>query len=42
MAKVAINTPAPGFSLEDHQGKQVSLADFQGRPVILVFNRGFL
>jgi len=42
MPKVAINTPAPDFSLEDYQGNQVSLKDYRGNKVILVFNRSFL
>jgi len=42
MPKVEINTPAPDFKLEDYQGKQVSLKDFKGKNVLLVFNRGFL
>jgi peroxiredoxin Q/BCP len=29
--------PAPAFSLEDQNGKQVSLADFRGRWVVLYF-----
>lgn len=30
-------TEAPGFSLVDQDGQPVSLRDFQGRPVVLVF-----
>jgi thiol-disulfide isomerase/thioredoxin len=29
--------PAPAFSLEDREGRQVSLSDFRGRPVLLDF-----
>jgi peroxiredoxin len=29
--------PAPDFTLPNHRGEQVSLADFQGRKVMLVF-----
>lgn len=31
------NTPAPNFSLSDQFGKQVSLAEFKGKPVVLTF-----
>jgi peroxiredoxin len=31
--------PAPDFSLPDAGGKTVSLSDFKGRPLVLVFNR---
>jgi peroxiredoxin len=42
MASVELNTPAPGFSLEDYDGKTVMLSDFKGKTnVVLVFNRGF-
>lgn len=42
MSQVAINTPAPDFTLPDFLGKQVSLTDYAGRKnVVLVFNRGF-
>lgn len=43
MAKVAINQPAPDFTLEDYHGEPVSLSQFRGRqPVLLIFNRGFM
>jgi thioredoxin-dependent peroxiredoxin len=29
--------PAPGFSLPDSTGKQVSLSDYRGRPVVVYF-----
>jgi len=42
MPKVAINTPAPDFKLEDYKGKKVKLSDFKGKSnVILIFNRTF-
>lgn len=31
------NTPAPGFSLVNYNGKHVTMASFKGRPVILTF-----
>ena len=34
---IAPGTPAPEFSLPNHEGKQVSLGDFRGRKLILVF-----
>jgi peroxiredoxin len=42
MPKVAINAPAPDFTLTDYTGKQVRLSDFHGKNVLLVFNRGFI
>lgn len=43
MPKVALNTPAPDFSLTDFRGEPVRLSDFKGRAnVLLVFNRGFI
>ena len=43
MAKVALNAPAPEFTLTDYQGQPVSLSDFRGKQnVLLVFNRGFV
>lgn len=42
MPKVALNTPAPNFTLDDFTGKPVSLSDFAGQSnVLLVFNRTF-
>ena len=43
MARVELNTPAPGFTLPDFNGNSVSLSDFTGKKhVLVVFNRGFL
>jgi peroxiredoxin len=33
---ISPGTPAPDFSLPNHAGKQVSLADFRGRKLMLV------
>jgi peroxiredoxin len=42
MPKVAINTPAPDFALDDYQGTKVRLSNYKGKSnVLLVFNRGF-
>jgi peroxiredoxin len=42
MSKVAMNTAAPDFTLQDYQGNLVSLSHFKGKQhVLLVFNRGF-
>ena len=42
MPQVALNTPAPDFSLLDYQGERISLSDFKGKfNILLVFNRGF-
>ena len=42
MPRVAMNTPAPDFTLPDFSGTPVSLADFRGTSnVLLVFNRTF-
>ncbi|MGI8512594.1 MAG: redoxin domain-containing protein [Solirubrobacteraceae bacterium] len=30
-------TPAPGFTLPDQDGEEVSLSDFRGTPVVLYF-----
>jgi peroxiredoxin len=34
---IAPGTPAPEFSLPGHDGNEVSLSDFRGRKVVLVF-----
>ena len=32
---------APDFTLRDTNGQAVSLSDYRGRPVVLVFTRSF-
>ena len=34
---ISPGTPAPGFALSDQDGEEVSLEDFRGRRVVLVF-----
>jgi peroxiredoxin len=42
MPKVALNTPAPDFTLNDFNGNPVKLSSFRNQKhVLLVFNRGF-
>jgi peroxiredoxin len=42
MSRVAINLPAPDFTLRDYRGDEVSLSEFKNKKnVLLVFNRGF-
>lgn len=42
MLRVELNAVAPDFTLQDFNGKTVSLADFTGQEnVLVVFNRGF-
>ena len=42
MSRVAINTPAPDFSLPDYQGGSFRLTDLRGDSnVLMVFNRTF-
>ena len=38
LAVRAVGQPAPGFTLPDANGRQVSLADFRGRTVVLEWN----
>ncbi len=43
MPRVALNTPAPDFSLTSYQGETLRLSDLKGKyNVLLVFNRGFV
>ena len=43
MSKVAINQPAPEFTLQDYRGNLVSLSHYRDKQnVLLVFNRGFM
>jgi peroxiredoxin len=42
MPQVALNAPAPDFTLENYEGKTTRLSDFRGKPVLLIFNRGFM
>jgi peroxiredoxin len=37
---IAAGTPAPDFALRDQDGEKVSLADYRGRKVMLVFYPG--
>jgi peroxiredoxin len=42
MPKVALNTPAPDFTLNHFNGNPVKLSSFKNQKhVLLVFNRGF-
>jgi len=41
--RIKVGQPAPDFSLEDIDGKVITLSDFRGKKtVVLVFYRGFL
>jgi peroxiredoxin len=37
---IAVGEPAPDFTLRDQDGERVSLSDFKGRKVLLVFYPG--
>jgi cytochrome oxidase Cu insertion factor (SCO1/SenC/PrrC family) len=40
--RVRVGQPAPDFTLEDSDGKNISLADYRGKKnVVLVFYRGY-
>ncbi len=42
MPRVELNVLAPDFTLDDFNGKKVSLSDFnRQKNVMVVFNRGF-
>ncbi|MGV8058199.1 MAG: hypothetical protein AB2L12_09280 [Smithellaceae bacterium] len=42
MSRVELNVQAPDFTLNDFNGKPVSLSNFAGQKnVLVVFNRGF-
>jgi len=41
MPRVPLNAVAPDFTLPDLNGNPVSLSDFRGKKVLLVFNRTF-
>jgi peroxiredoxin (alkyl hydroperoxide reductase subunit C) len=42
MPQVALNQPAPDFTLKSVSGEPVTLSSFRGKKnVLLVFNRGF-
>jgi cytochrome oxidase Cu insertion factor (SCO1/SenC/PrrC family) len=40
--RIKVGQPAPDFSLEDTDGKAITLSDFRGKKsVVLVFYRGY-
>ncbi len=42
MPRVELNQQAPDFTLNDFNGRSISLSDFTGnKNVVAVFNRGF-
>ncbi len=38
---VPVGSPAPDFTLPSVNGEDVALSSYRGRPVVLVFLRGF-
>jgi cytochrome oxidase Cu insertion factor (SCO1/SenC/PrrC family) len=42
LQRVKVGQPAPDFTLEDMEGKSITLSDFRGKKtVVLVFYRGY-
>ncbi len=42
MSRAELNKPAPNFTLNDFNGREINLTDFQNKKnILLVFNRGF-
>ena len=42
LQRIKVGQPAPDFTLEDLDGKSITLSDFRGKKtVVLVFYRGF-
>jgi cytochrome oxidase Cu insertion factor (SCO1/SenC/PrrC family) len=42
LERVKVGQPAPDFTLEDMNGKEITLSDFRGKKsVVLVFYRGY-
>ena len=41
MSLIEPGTPAPDFQLTSTEGKDASLSALRGKPVVLVFLRGF-
>jgi len=39
---VPIDAPAPDFTLTAIDGRQITLSELRGKPVVLVFLRGFM
>lgn len=40
--RIKVGQPAPDFTLEDMEGKNITLSDFRGKKtVVLVFYRGY-
>ena len=42
LQRIKVGQPAPDFTLEDVEGKSITLSDFRGKKtVVLVFYRGY-